>query len=234
MHKLSIIIPTLNEEKYLPRLLSDLQKQSLKPHQIIVIDAGSNDLTAQKASQKFVQLLHSHPPVGHQRDEAGRKASGEILVYFDADARLTNENVLDSLAKEFLEKNLDIACPLYIPITKSKAVEISFFFMNLFFWATQRVTPSGGGSCIVVKKTVFSEVGGFRSDFTFEDIEFIRRASRNRRFAILKTAVHVSDRRFFENGVVYTIGQYLLLSFLFSLGLFKFSNKIPYSFGRHQ
>ena len=40
---LSIIIPTFNEEKYLPKLLKSLQKQTRKPAQVIVADAFSLD-----------------------------------------------------------------------------------------------------------------------------------------------------------------------------------------------
>ena len=39
----SIIIPTLNEEDYLPRLLKDLKKQSFKDFEIIIVNDGSTD-----------------------------------------------------------------------------------------------------------------------------------------------------------------------------------------------
>lgn len=45
----SVIIPTLNEEKYLPHLLGDLSKQSNKEFETIIIDGKSEDLTQKKA-----------------------------------------------------------------------------------------------------------------------------------------------------------------------------------------
>lgn len=54
---LSIIIPTLNEEKYLPRLLDSIYKQDFKNYEIIVSDAGSSDKTfevAKRYGTKFI------------------------------------------------------------------------------------------------------------------------------------------------------------------------------------
>ncbi len=48
----SIIIPTLNEEKYLPLLLSDLNKQKEKNFEVIIVDGSSIDNT-KKEAEKF-------------------------------------------------------------------------------------------------------------------------------------------------------------------------------------
>ena len=49
----SIIIPTLNEEKYLPHLLSDIDHQITKEYEVLVVDAASTDKTKEKALEKL-------------------------------------------------------------------------------------------------------------------------------------------------------------------------------------
>ena len=46
---ISIIVPALNEENYLPRLLDSLEKQNTKDYEIILADAGSKDITIEIA-----------------------------------------------------------------------------------------------------------------------------------------------------------------------------------------
>ena len=54
----SIVIPTLNEEDYLPNLLGDLTKQTKKDFEVIIADGYSKDETKQvvKAFKKKLQI----------------------------------------------------------------------------------------------------------------------------------------------------------------------------------
>ena len=87
----SIIIPARNEEHNLPTLLRSLAAQSVKPHEIIVVDDGSTDRTAEVARQLGATVIASQPlPDGwrgktwacHQGAQA---ATGELLLFVDAD-----------------------------------------------------------------------------------------------------------------------------------------------------
>jgi glycosyltransferase involved in cell wall biosynthesis len=49
--RVSVVIPALNEERHLGQLLSDIQRQSLRPNEVIVVDAGSCDATVRIAKQ---------------------------------------------------------------------------------------------------------------------------------------------------------------------------------------
>jgi glycosyltransferase involved in cell wall biosynthesis len=65
--RLSVVIPALNEERHLGRLLSDLQGQSKRPDELIVVDAGSSDATVRIAEQSQAVVLHGEPPVARGR-----------------------------------------------------------------------------------------------------------------------------------------------------------------------
>lgn len=227
----SIIIPTLNEEDYIVDLIEDIEKQSLKPREIFVIDGGSKDNTKKLVKKyKKVTLLEAKPPVGLQRTVAGNKAQTEVLFFLDADTRIEDHFFEDCL-NELSRKHLDLACPRYIPFKSTLAIQIIYFLFNIVFFAFQKISPSGAGSCIIVTKKVFEEMKGFNHQYTYDDIEFIRRVSRKYRFGLLEQNIYVSDRRFKKYGVLATTFQYMLLSVFFTVGLFKFANMINYQFG---
>jgi glycosyltransferase involved in cell wall biosynthesis len=69
--RLSVVIPALNEECHLGQLLSDIQHQSRRPDEVIVVDAGSSDATVQIAKQSQAVVLHGKPPVACGRNLGG-------------------------------------------------------------------------------------------------------------------------------------------------------------------
>jgi 4,4'-diaponeurosporenoate glycosyltransferase len=87
----SVIIPARNEEHNLPMLLRSLASQPLKLQEILVVDDGSTDRTAELAKQLGATVIPSQPvPEGwrgktwacHQGAQA---ATGEFLLFVDAD-----------------------------------------------------------------------------------------------------------------------------------------------------
>lgn len=83
----SVIIPALNEEKYLPKCLESLVSQSRRENaEIIVVDGGSTDGTVQLAKEHADKVLvEQGRPVGAGRNAGARQAEGEILAFIDAD-----------------------------------------------------------------------------------------------------------------------------------------------------
>ncbi len=82
--KVSVIIPIYNEEGVIDACLASLSKQTFKDLEIIVVDDGSSDETLSKI--KGVKLLkQEHKGPGAARNLGVSQASGEILVFVDAD-----------------------------------------------------------------------------------------------------------------------------------------------------
>lgn len=233
MRSMSVIIPALNEERYLGDLLSDIERQTRAPDEVIVVDAGSEDATVSIARGfPGVSLLHGEPPVALGRNLGGRKAVGDVLIFLDADVRLP-ATFLEDFTDEFERRRLDVACPLYLPHDSTPAVEVFHDLFNLVTRTFQRVLPSGAGHCIAVRGGLFRESRGFDPRLKFDDIELIRRLSRNNRFGIVKRAVYVSDRRYREHGVPRMVLRYSLMSLFFALGKFEWANHVDYEFGSH-
>lgn len=104
--KLSIIIPTYNEQKSIADCLNSLLAQTQKPLEIILVDDGSTDKTLSIIKKFPVKVLtQKHTGPGLARNLGASKATGNILIFADADM------IFD---KDFL-KNLTL------PIIKNKS-----------------------------------------------------------------------------------------------------------------
>ena len=109
---LSIIIPTYNEEEYLPVLLESIKKQSFTDYEIIIADANSTDKTREIAKEYGCIVIDGGlPAVG--RNNGARIAQGEYLLFLDSDLELTDDylrNVYTSLEWNTLELPLPRCC----------------------------------------------------------------------------------------------------------------------------
>jgi glycosyltransferase involved in cell wall biosynthesis len=104
----SVIIPTLNEERHVGALLSDVASQTRMPDEVLVVDAGSEDNTVAVARRfAFARLLDGERPVACGRNLGGRSARGDVLVFLDSDTRLP-ERFFESFLAEVEERSLEI------------------------------------------------------------------------------------------------------------------------------
>ena len=123
--------------------------------EITIVDGRPKDGTI-SVEERFpnVDLLIGSPPVAGQRNLGGRKANNDVLVFLDADVRLPKTFLQDFLER-FERRQLDIACPLYMPYRSTLAIDAVHVFFNAIFVVFQKVLPSGAGHCIVIKREVF-------------------------------------------------------------------------------
>ena len=90
---ISVIIPALNEERYLARCLGALVRQCNKGQdEIVVVDGGSTDRTVEIAEEYADKvLIEPARPVGAARNLGARQAKGEFLAFIDADTVACDE-----------------------------------------------------------------------------------------------------------------------------------------------
>jgi glycosyltransferase involved in cell wall biosynthesis len=233
MPSVSVVVPALNEERHVGHLLGDIRRQSRKPREVILVDAASDDGTVAVAERfEGVRILRGERPVARGRNLGGRSASGEVVVFLDADTRLP-ETFLERFVEDFSRRRLDVACPLYAPHDSTPTVERFHHAFNLLTRAFQGVLPSGAGICVAVRGDLFRQSRGFDPGLKFDDIELIRRLSSGRRFGIVEEKVFVSDRRYKKHGVTRAILQYSLMALFFALGRYEWANHFDYEFGEH-
>ena len=187
----SVIIPTLNEERYIEDCLKSLKKQSFKNYEIIVSDGLSTDNTVKIAKKYTKNIISSKDKgIGDGRNKGAKIAKGEILLFMDADTTVA-PNLLEKLAESM--KNKDII-GLTTEIKSKEALElidiIDFKIYNFFVKASLYLpffTPQIPGVCLCIKKSIFKKVGGFNKEMkTCEDLEFCEKAKRYGKFLYLK------------------------------------------------
>jgi glycosyltransferase involved in cell wall biosynthesis len=230
--RVSVVIPALNEERHLGHLLSDIQRQSLRPDEVIVVDAGSSDATACIAKHLSTTVLRSEPPVARGRNVGGFSAKGDLIFFLDADTRLP-KTFFEEFVSEVEQRRLDVACPRYLPHDSTPTIRAIHAFWDAMLRVFERTLPSGAGHCIAIRSKLFRESRGFDASLKFDDIELVRRLSKGRSFGYVGASVFVSDRRYREEGVLRVFLLHLLMALAFALGKFEWANHIAYEFGDH-
>jgi len=227
---LSIIIPTLNEEDYLPLLLESIKKQNFNGgYEIIVADAGSKDRTIEIAKKYGCKITKGGLPA-KGRNEGAKIAQGEIFLFMDADNIYLPEKFFEKLIFEFKKRNLGIVSfPIY-PNGK-KIDKIIYGIYNNFVNFTQIPLAT---NAVLVKREIFEKVGGgFDEKITIgEDHYFAKQAAKYGKFGFIKMKpILTSSRRFERDGRFKTYLKYLLAGLhLIFLGPIK-SDIFRYRFG---
>ncbi|GAB4219181.1 MAG: hypothetical protein Fur009_4020 [Candidatus Microgenomates bacterium] len=177
----SIIIPTLNEEKFLPKLLSDIVKQKQNDFEVIIIDGYSKDDTKNIALsfKKKLNLFFFESDkknVAGQRNFGAKKANGKYLIFLDADSRI--QSTFLKKVKNYIEKNKGLVFIPYVKAErKNKIYQPLFDLANILVEFSQKLPKkfSLGGS-MIIEKNFFHLLGGFNEKlFISEDHELIQR-----------------------------------------------------------
>ncbi len=214
----SVIIPTLNEENYLPKLLSDFAKQRQKNFEVIVVDAMSDDRTKEKAlkfSKYFPLSFHTVTKrnVSHQRNFGAQKAAGEFLVFLDADCRI-NTMFTRNLHADIIQKKGLLFLPTLTTDETSGKNRVLFKLINSVVELSQSLTkPLSSGGSIFIAKKLFLTLLGFKDDlYMSEDHNLVQRARKlGVKAKFLKDVkVLFSLRRVKKEGQVIVLYKYLL------------------------
>jgi len=181
----SIIIPALNEEKYLPLLLQDLCNQTIKDFEVIIIDGRSEDKTVEK-SKEFDSKLPSLTilsskirNVSVQRNMGAEAASGKYLLFNDADNRLP-KYYLEGLRYQLNVQPVDTFTGWCVADSNNRSDKAVATYLNLLIETAYLLNkPAALGAMIGCLRKKFGKTGGFNPEIGFaEDTEFVRQAHR--------------------------------------------------------
>jgi len=198
---LSIIIPALNEEAGIAAALEALADLRRCGHEVIIVDGGSSDRTAERARRLADVVLAAPRGRAAQMNAGAAQATGDILVFLHADTRLppaADRLIVDGLRRSrCLWGRFDVAIAGSNPMLRVVAAT-----MNL------RSRTSGiatGDQAIFVTRGAFADCGGYPDIPLMEDIALSRRLKRISRPLCLKARVTASGRRWEQHGITRTI-----------------------------
>ncbi len=241
MPYISVIVPTLNESKYIGNLLTSLEKQDYRDFEVIVVDGGSRDKTiaisqAFGAKTVIIPNCKEYP----SRNKAAEIAEGEILFFTGADV-IFPDNILNNLVEKFEDpKTLAVAGP-GIPNDGTLMVKFEFLLYNIArcFFAhlpkpLKRFSSSTG--LLAVRKKAFHFVGGLDPNDVNADGMLGRKLCSNGKvwFSYFKVKGYSSSRRVKSMGTVkfYMHFAYVIENFFPSLSETSFMRKLKNSSGQ--
>lgn len=231
---LSIIIPTINEEKCLPLLLKSIKKQDFnEDFEIIIADANSGDKTVEIAKKEGCKVILSNGRLpAKEKNKGANFTRGDLFLFVDADIILP-ESFFKNALREFEERNLGVVS-FYLQSPNKIHNAIFSLLYNLPSKITEKFLPQAMNS-ILVKKNIHQKIGGFDEEINIgEELDYVRKGAKIGKFGVLKSVkIFVSPRRFQQDGWFKTWLKYFLCQLhMIFLGPVK-SDILKYKFNHY-
>jgi glycosyltransferase involved in cell wall biosynthesis len=163
----SIIIPVLNEEICLPRLLADLTKQTFQNFEVIVVDGHSDDNTIKNSStyqSTLSNITFLNSPIRqvcHQRNIGAAKAKADLILFMDADNRLP-KYFLQGIKYQVEVHDPDIFTTYLFPDSKNRSDAAIATIVNLYTDLTKNSSKMSLTEAFIgFKNEVFQKLNGF-------------------------------------------------------------------------
>jgi cellulose synthase/poly-beta-1,6-N-acetylglucosamine synthase-like glycosyltransferase len=178
--KLTVIVPAYNEEAGLPATLGSLSAQTLPPHQVIVVDDGSSDRTAEVAAEWGATVLSPERNLGSKaraQNFALPWCEGELVLAVDADTVLAPD-YLERVVPAFGDPEAVVAAGAVqtrfdrTVWERGRSVEYLFgFHWNRPIQAAAGSPMVCSGCCSVFRRDDLVAAGGFPERTVVEDMD---------------------------------------------------------------
>jgi rSAM/selenodomain-associated transferase 2 len=210
---ISIIIPTLNEERAIGMLLETLA--ALRPPvEVIVADGGSTDRTVGIVSERGARVIAAERGRGSQMRAGAARAQGDVLWFLHADT-LPPPDAVEEI-EEALRDNETVAGNFAVRFDGDSPAAR---FLTWHYPLGRKLGLCYGESAIFVRRSAYDRAGGIPEIPLFEDIELVRRVRRLGGFAHLPGVVVASSRRFEGRSFALTYTAWVCLQLLFWMGV---------------
>lgn len=212
---ISIIIPVLNEEKSISKLLDYLLEiQNLDfTNQIIVVDGGSTDSTLDiLKNYSTIKIVTSQKGRAIQMNEGAKNATSQVLYFLHCDTfppKKFDEYIINQIKKGNLS-----GCFKMIFDSNHIVLKVSQWFTQFNIQACR-----GGDQSLFVEKKLFEKLNGFDENLLiYEDNEFINRLYKKSKFVVIQKSVTTSARKYIKNGVWKLQYYFLMIHIQYWLG----------------
>ncbi len=214
LERLSVVIPALEAAATLPGTLQGLRPGA--PGEVIVVDSGSSDDTAELAKRQGAQLIVAPRGRGLQLAAGARKAGGDWLLFLHADTRLEAgwpEAVLD-----FIETTGEGWRAGWFRLAFDDEHPSALRVARLANWRSRVLGLPYGDQGLVIPKSFYQALGGYGRQPLMEDVELVRRVGRRRLVELPARAV-TSAERYRRDGWLRRPAKNLSLLSLYLLGV---------------
>ena len=205
--KLSFVVPAHNEEDELPQTLAALRRaadSSGESYEIIVVNDGSTDSTAEVATQFGARVINiDRRQIAAARNAGGRAAGGDRLFFVDADTQINPALLADAMRA--LNDGCAGGSARVVPDRRPP------FWGNVFlhvFATLYFSTGLGAGAFLFTRRELYKQIGGFDEQyFAGEEVFFSLALKKLGRFVILREPFITSARKLRMHSPVYVAWQ---------------------------
>ncbi len=216
MKEISVVIPTLNEEKYIEKCLKSIVRQTVPrdEYEIIISDGKSKDKTIEIAKKYADKIISKkNKSIAEARNLGAKKAKGKYIIFIDADTTIPRD-LFNTVIETFDgDKEIAAAFVLYRYTSKSMLINVLNTIFNFLEALANIILPKMlvvSGACIIVRKTKFKKIKGFNEELkTGEDNDLILRLRKTGKIVLIKKKVYTSDRRLRKMGLFGLLKYYV-------------------------
>ena len=215
--KVSVIIPARNEEKYIRDSLISLKNQTFRDLEIIVVADSCTDKTVE-LSKKYADkiLITQNKSTAKSRNSGAKIAQGDILIFLDADTRLS-ENFVSSVVSLPSKNFYGTSCVK--PNHKNIKSLIHTNFKN---FVHKFKIYKGSTAVLFCTSNLFKKINGFENNCPFERLSFSKKAKKYAPYFYLNSCYAVTSMRRFEKLGYLFVMKYYIKNYIF----FKFGKTL--------
>ena len=208
--RISIIVPTRNEEQRIAQTLGCLREPEVL--EVIVVDGGSEDRTREIARSLVDRLVEASPGRARQMNAGARLARGDVLLFLHADA----------IVPPGFGAAIVAACSASIGGRFDVELDARGAIFRVIEWTINlRSRWSGlftGDQGLFVRRDFFEALGGYPDQPLLEDLALSKAMKRRGRIAALRARLRTSARRWQRHGPLRTVALMWWIRALYFLG----------------
>lgn len=207
---ISVIMPVLNEAKYLRSSLEHLHISDNE--ELIIVDGGSSDVTMDIAAEFTDKVFQTKTGRASVMNHGAEMAAGELLLFLHADCILP-ENGFRTIRETLNDSRIaggGFRLSINSPGLRFRLIETA---------ANLRSRIAGllyGDQGIFINKEIFNKVGGYADIPLMEDMEISGKLKKLGKLAIADTPIKASPRRWLKEGALHTTFRDWSIAFSYS------------------
>lgn len=220
----SVIIPALNEEKFVGNLLESLVQQTYKDFEVIVVDGKSKDKTVAVVQSyaaklpRLTQISGRKRLIAAQQNEGALVACGEWLVFVQADSILM-PYFFERVARYIQRYKPSVLTTWFQPDSERRNDALFTLLANVTIEISMMLhRPIAPGPLTIVSRKTHQRIGGYNEEYrNTEDVEYGRRLlDRGYKIHILRETLYVwSLRRYRKEGTLKNLQRFALTALLY-------------------